>query len=37
MTEKKLEEYINKVSMACLDYEKWFYEKIGRVQKRLIK
>ena len=36
MTEKELEEYINKVLMACLDYEKWFYEKIGR-KKKLIK
>ena len=31
MTEKELEEYINKVSMACLDYEKWFCDKIGRI------
>ena len=37
MNETELKEYINKVSKACLDYEKWFYEKIGRVQKRLIK
>ena len=37
MTEKELEEYINKVSMACLDYEKWFYQKTGRENKRFNK
>ena len=33
MNETELKEYINKVSKACLDYEKWFYEKIGREKK----
>ena len=36
MTEEELKEYINKVLMACNDYEKWFYEKVGR-HKKLIK
>ena len=36
MTEEELKEYINKVLMACNDYEKWFYEKVGR-NKKLIK
>ena len=36
MTEEELKEYINKVLMACNDYEKWFYEKVWR-HKKLIK
>ena len=36
MTEEELEEYINKVLIACINYEKWFYEKVGR-NKKLIK
>ena len=34
MTEKELEEYINKVLEACCDYETWFYKKISREKKK---
>ena len=30
MAEKELEEYINKVSIVCQNYERWFCDKIGR-------
>ena len=30
MAEKEFEEYINKVSIVCQNYERWFCDKIGR-------